>query len=149
MDKFIESYNGKKEIKHSGRKKVDTSGSNRYNRSAYPDEFATNAMIWARSDKTIVGEQRFFHRGNGYVLVEKTEDDFIEVGKYAHRQRLKLLTEVIERNEEIHNRRRDGTIRNRVDGYRAVKDEYSRYFADGLGESQGDGSGGGLHRSKS
>lgn len=27
VDKFVESYNGKKDIKHSGRKKVDTSGS--------------------------------------------------------------------------------------------------------------------------
>ena len=73
-------------------------------------------MIWARSDKTIVGEQRFFHRGNGYVLVEKTEDDFIEVGKYTNKQRLKLLSGVIERNEEIHNRRRDGEIRHSIDG---------------------------------
>jgi hypothetical protein len=113
------------------------------------DEYATNAMIWAYSDKTELGEQKLFHRNGKWVLLEKSDDGFVEMGSYTDKQRERFIEEIITRNEELHNRRRNGEIRADIDGYRNVKDEYSRYFADDMGQSRGDGQSSRLHRGES
>ena len=44
------------------------------------DEFRTNAMIWANSANTQVGDTKIFNnRGKGFALVEATENGYIEV----------------------------------------------------------------------
>ena len=44
------------------------------------DEFRTNAMIWANSANTQVGDTKIFNnRGKSFVLVEATENGYIEV----------------------------------------------------------------------
>lgn len=129
---------------------VDKHTSKKYNRNRTPyNSFATEAMKWAYSDKTLVGEQKFFSRNDKWVLLEKSDDGYVEMGSYTNKQRETLIEEIIARNEEIHNRRRDGEIRADIDGYRNVKDEYSRYFTDGMGQSESNGRSGGFYRGNS
>ena len=123
----------KKEVRHQARN-VDKNTSKRYNRNRTPyNSFATEAMKWAYSDRTAIGEQKFLSRNDKWVLLEKSNDGYVEMGSYTNKQRETLIEEIIARNEEIHNRRRDGEIRADIDGYRNVKGEYSRYFTDDMG----------------
>ncbi len=49
------------------------------------DEFRTNAMIWANSANTQVGDTKIFNnRGKGFVLVEATENGYVEVGSGSY-----------------------------------------------------------------
>lgn len=50
------------------------------------DEFRTNAMIWANSANTQVGDTKIFNnRGKGFVIVEATENGYIEVGSGSYK----------------------------------------------------------------
>lgn len=133
-----------------GEEKVDTNSRTRYNKSRTPyNSFATEAMKWAHSDRTDIGAQKFFNKNGKWVLLEKSNDGYVEMGSYTNKQRKTFIEEIIARNEELHNRRRDGEIRADIDGYRNVKDEYSRYFADDMGQSRGNGQSSRLHRGES
>ena len=83
------------DIRYS-RKNIDNQGKKVYNKrkKSYTNEFATNAMIWSRSAGTMVGEQNIFYRNGNWVLVEKTEDYFVELGTYSDIQRAEVLREV-------------------------------------------------------
>ena len=49
------------------------------------DEFRTNAMIWANSANTQVGDTKIFNnKGKGFVLVEATENGYVEVGNGSY-----------------------------------------------------------------
>ena len=75
---------------------LDRKGETEYNysRKAPPtDEYATYAMQWAYSDKTAVGEQKLFYRKGKWVLLEKSDDGFVEMGSYTDRQRKEVIKE--------------------------------------------------------
>ena len=55
---------------------IDKPTQKKYNKRAYTNEFETNAMIWAHSDKTYIGEQKLFYRKGKWVLLEKSDDGY-------------------------------------------------------------------------
>lgn len=69
------------------------------------DEYSTNAMQWAYSDKTEMGEQKMFYRKGKWVLLEKTDDGFVEMGTYSDKQRNIIAEEIQAYNEQLHNQR--------------------------------------------
>ncbi len=73
----------------------------RYNKRAYINGFETNAMIWAHSDKTYIGEQKLFYRKGKWVLLEKSDDGFVELASYTEKQRSEIAKEIEEYNENI------------------------------------------------
>ena len=60
-------------------------------------------MRWSHSDKTAIGEQNFFNKNGKYVLVEKTEDGYVEWGSFTNKERIILLKEIEIANEFIRN----------------------------------------------
>ena len=54
------------------------------------DEYSTNAMQWAYSDKTAMGEQKMFYRKGKWVLLEKSNDGL------SMRTRAKLYENIFE-----------------------------------------------------
>ena len=51
----------------------------RYNKT-YTDEFRTNAMIWANSSTTQVGDTKILNnKGKNFVLIEATENGYVEI----------------------------------------------------------------------
>lgn len=67
------------------------------------DEFRTNAMIWANSANTQVGDTKIFsNRGKGFALVEATENGYIEVenGSYEYLKGVKSEYADSRRTEE-------------------------------------------------
>ena len=67
------------------------------------NDFATDAMIWAHSDKTLIGEQKFFSRNDKWVLLEKSDDGYVEMGSYTNAQRKVFIEEIESANEAIRN----------------------------------------------
>ena len=63
--------------------------------------FATDAMQWAYSVGTEIGERKFFYRDGKYVLIEKSDDGFVELGSYTNAQRKEIIKEIEEYNEAI------------------------------------------------
>lgn len=49
----------------------------------------------------MVGEQNIFYRNGKWVLVEKTDDYFVELGAYSADQSTEILREVKEYNETL------------------------------------------------
>ena len=80
---------------------IDKSTQKKYNKRAYTNEFETNAMIWAHSDKTHIGEQKLFYRKGKWVLLEKSDDGFVELASYTEKQRSEIAKEIEEYNENI------------------------------------------------
>ena len=113
------------------------------------DEYATYAMIWAHSDKTIIGEQKFFHRNGKWVLLEKSDDGFVEMGTYTSKQRELLNEEMLRYNEELHDRRSDESIRESVMLYKDIGGGYLRNIRNDVGQQTGNGRVGGLYRGES
>ena len=67
------------------------------------EEFRTNAMIWANSANTQVGDTKIFNnRGKSFVLVETTENGYIEVesGSYEYLKGVKSEYADSRRTEE-------------------------------------------------
>ena len=73
-------------------------------------DYATNAMQWAYSVKTSVGEQKIFYRKGKWVLLEKSEDGFVEIGQYTSRQYDFISKEINKHNEELYDRGIDESI---------------------------------------
>lgn len=71
------------------------------------NEFATLAMQWAHSDKTEIGEQKFFYRKGKWVLLEKSEDGFVEMNSYTSKQKEFFKEELKKRNERRKNKKND------------------------------------------
>ena len=65
------------------------------------NDFATDAMQWAYSVGTEIGERKFFYRNGKYVLIEKSNDGFVELGSYTNTQRKEIIEEIEEYNEAI------------------------------------------------
>lgn len=101
IGKVVESAEGDDESRAA--KKVDKQLPKRYNkRKVLPtDEYATNAMIWAHSDKTSVGERKLFYRKGKWVLLEKSNDGFVELKSYNDNQSNKVKEEILKYNEAI------------------------------------------------
>mgnify|MGYP003291796321 CR=1 FL=1 len=113
------------------------------------DEYATYAMIWAHSDKTIIGEQKFFHKNGKWVLLEKSDDGFVEMGAYTNKQRQLFSEEIRRYNEELHNGRSDESIRESVMLYKDIGSGNSRDWRNDVGQQTGNGRVGGLYRGES
>lgn len=83
------------------------------------DEFRTNAMIWANSANTQVGDTKIFNnRGKGFVLVEATENGYVEVGIGSY----KSVKEI----KEHYGTYRAGEVFDRnIEGLRNVRRRYN------------------------
>jgi hypothetical protein len=113
------------------------------------DEYATYAMIWAHSDKTIIGEQKFFHKNGKWVLLEKSDDGFVEMGAYTSKQREFFDKEIQRQNEALYDGRSDESIRESVMLYKDIGSGNSRDWRNDVGQQTGDGRVGGLYRGES
>ncbi|MBQ7314388.1 MAG: hypothetical protein IJW83_00045 [Clostridia bacterium] len=84
--------------------------SSKRRRQSTTNEFATLAMQWAHSDKTEIGEQKFFYRKGKWVLLEKSEDGFVEMGSFNKTQREIVSKEIGKQNERLRNERENERI---------------------------------------
>lgn len=110
--------------KENARKAAQKQESKRFN------EFNTLAMQWAFSDKTEIGEQTVRFRGDKAVLIEKTDNGYVEVLTKSGDNYRNLWSKAYEQNERIRNNsvyesatsyeteRRNGNNDNGIDGRR-------------------------------
>ena len=95
------------------------------------DEFATYDMQWAYSDKTEIGEQKLFYRNENWVLLEKTNDGFIELGTYSEKHRNIVSKEIKAYNEELYEQRNGQ--RGKVE---AIRESVMLYETDGRNDTR-------------
>ena len=113
------------------------------------DEFATNAMIWAYSTKTDIGEQKIFYRKNKWVLLEKTNDGFIELGQYNSNHYDFINEEVNKHNEELYNSGIDERIYNSIMRYENLGINDSWNYGNDVGQQTSNGRAGEIHQEQS
>ena len=118
------------------------------------DEFATNAMIWAHSDRTEVGEQKLFYRKGKWVLLEKTDNGFVEMRTYTDKQRKIIAEEIKLYNEELQEQRnRERTeiksVRESVVYFRSIGGNDTRDNINGMRGSPSNERVSGLYRPES
>ena len=113
------------------------------------NEFATNAMQWAYSSKTEIGEQKLFYRKGKWVLLEKTDDGYIEIATYTPKQYDFISKEISKHNEKLYYRGTDERIHRSVVLYESIGSDDSRDNRDDVGQQARDGSTGGLHQGES
>lgn len=94
------------------------------------NEFNTLAMQWAYSDKTQVGERTIRYRKDNAVIIEKTENGYIEIASPKNKDYKDIWSEINEHNDQIRNQsvyesaesyefeRRNGSRNNVADGRR-------------------------------
>ena len=74
----------------------------KYHRRGY-NQFRTEAMIWANSAGTTVGDTKIFNRnGRDFVLLESTEDGYIEIANGNYKELKKLEQQYREPNDSVH-----------------------------------------------
>ena len=118
------------------------------------NEYATNAMQWAYSTKTIIGEQKLFYRNGRWILLEKSDDGFVEMGTYSDKQRQIIAEEIKKYNEGLYEqksreRAEIKSVRENIMLFRTTDGSNSWNNFDGLRGSSGDERIGGLHRKSS
>ena len=136
---------------------LDSKGETEYNysRKVPPtDEYATYAMQWAYSDKTAVGEQKLFYRKGKWVLLEKSDDGFVEMGSYSDKQRKIIAEELKNYNEELYEQRtgeraKAESLRENIVLFRSTGTGDSRDNINGLRGSPSDERIGELYREES
>lgn len=103
VDVSIESDN----LDNVESKTVDSKKEKRYNRrrSQY-SEFNTNAMIWANSANTQIGDTKILNNNGKFVLIEATENGYIEIesGNYDAVEGAKEYYETTNKAREIFDR---------------------------------------------
>lgn len=103
VDVSIESDN----LDNVESKTVDSKKEKRYNRrrSQY-SEFNTNAMIWANSANTQIGDTKILNNNGKIVLIEATENGYIEIesGNYDAVEGAKEYYETTNKAREIFDR---------------------------------------------
>lgn len=83
---FIKVYNEAVNIKTDETSKNDIDSGNNISYSYY-NEFTTNAMQWAYSASTKVGDKKIFSiNGSGFALLKATEDGYIELAKGSYEE---------------------------------------------------------------
>ena len=141
------------EMKQSGRYNgVDTNGKKRYNKSRTSyNSFATEAMKWAHSDRTIIGEQKFFSKNDKWVLLEKSDDGFVEMGSYTNKQRIVIKEEVNLHNEQLRNSTETAReiVREDIERYGRIVGSDLRYNGNAEWQRAGDDRGSSVHQGKS
>ena len=113
------------------------------------DDFATNAMIWAYSTKTDIGEQKIFYRKNNWVLLEKTNDGFIELGQYNNNHYDFINEEVNKHNEGLYNSGIDERIYSSIMRYENLGINDSRNYGNDVGQQTSNGRIGETHQEQS
>lgn len=134
-------------VQEQSRNYLDENNSNSYSkrRKVPPlDEFSTHAMQWAYSDKTNIGEQKLFYRNGKWVLVQKSEDGFVELGAYSEKQSNIVAKEIKAYNEELYERkfsqrREIEAVRESVMLYETDGRYDTRNSSDDRGQSISDG----------
>ena len=131
---------------------VDKYTSKKYNRNRIPyNSFATEAMKWAHSDRTIIGEQKFFYKKGKWVLIEKSDDGYIEMGAFTDRERDIYAREIEIANEAIRDsieRTREG-LREDISAYASLTGSDLRYNGDVERQRIGNDRSGGIYQSTS
>ena len=113
------------------------------------DEFATNAMQWAYSAKTEIGEHKFFYRKGKWVLLEKSDKGYIELATYTSKQYDFISKEISKQNEKLYYGGTDERIHRSVVFYESIGRNDSRNNRDDVGQQTGDGSVGILYKGES
>ena len=113
------------------------------------DDFATNAMIWAYSTKTDIGEQKIFYRKNNWVLLEKTNDGFIKLGQYNSNHYDFINEEVSKHNEGLYNSGIDERIYSSIMRYENLGINDSRNYGNDVGQQTSNGRIGEIHQEQS
>lgn len=121
-----------------------------YSRKVPPrNEFATLAMQWAYSDKTAIGEQKLFYRKGKWVLLEKSDDGFVEICQYTARQYDFISKEISRHNEELHHRGIDERIYRSTLRYENLGIDNPRNNRNDVGQQAGNGRSGGIYQGES
>lgn len=127
--------------KEHARKEAQKQESKRFN------EFNTLAMQWAHSDKTQVGERTIRYRFDNAIIIEKTNDGFIEVReiKMGHKADISsVCKEIGEHNARLHE-----TLHQSIDEYEYSGRNDSLYSRVDVGESRNDGRDGRVYQEQS
>ena len=134
-------------VQEQARSYLDENKPKRYNRKLPPmNEFATYAMQWAYSVNTDIGEQKLFYRKGKWVLLQKSDDGFVEMGTYAADRYDFINKEINKHNEELHDRGIDERVYRSALRYESIGSDNSRDNRNDVGQQISDGRVGTVHQ---
>ena len=137
-------------VQEQARSYLDEDKPKRYNRKVPPmDDFSTNAMQWAYSVNTDIGEQKMFYRKGKWVLLEKSDDGFVEMGTYSADRYDFINKEINRHNEELHDRGIDERVYRSALRYESIGSDNSRDNRNDVGQQISDGRVGTVHQGES
>ena len=137
-------------VQEQSRSYLDEDKPKRYNRKVPPmNDFSTNAMQWAYSVNTDIGEQKMFYRKGKWVLLEKSDDGFVEMGTYSAERYDFINKEINRHNEELHDRGIDERVYRSALRYESIGSDNSRDNRNDVGQQTGDGRVGTVHQGES
>ncbi len=132
----------------NGAESVDESGELRYNKKVpRGNDFVTQAMIWARSEATVEGEEKAFTNGDDVVVVAKTKEGYEEVRTYSNQNASdidQIYRRVSENNEGLY-----GSLHSSIGAYKTITSGSSLHSGSNVGATGVHGQNGGIHRSQS
>lgn len=101
LDHAISNLENGVEISNGTKNSTDPSKRIAKNRKSRYDEFNTLAMQWAYSNKTNVGDTKVFNKnGKNYVLIEATEDGYIEIAS-GNYEKVRNINERVYRKQTL------------------------------------------------
>lgn len=101
LDQAISNLENGVEISNGTKNSTDPSKRIAKNRKSRYDEFNTLAMQWAYSNKTNVGDTKVFNKnGKNYVLIEATEDGYIEIAS-GNYEKVRNINERVYRKQTL------------------------------------------------
>ena len=132
-----ERFNEKQEdIRYATKRTVASGKKKSYNKSSYYNEFDSLAMSWRYKANTKVGDENIVSSKGSFVLLEATEDGYVELAR-GNWSRVKELKAEYERahketNESLHNYSEELRFDGRTDTWDLFDDEDRGY---GVGNS--------------
>lgn len=133
----IGTFDGSNEdIRYSSKRTVASGKKKSYNKSSYYNEFDSLAMSWRYKANTKVGDVNIVSSKGSFVLLEATEDGYVELAR-GNWSRVKELKAEYERahketNESLHNYSEELRFDGRTDTWDLFDDEDRGY---GVGNS--------------
>lgn len=101
LDQAISNLENGVEISNGTKNSTDPSKRIAKNRKSRYDEFNTLAIQWAYSNKTNVGDTKVFNKnGKNYVLIEATEDGYIEIAS-GNYEKVRNINERVYRKQTL------------------------------------------------
>ncbi len=127
-----ERFNEKQEdIRYATKRTVASGKKKSYNKSSYYNEFDSLAMSWRYKANTKVGDVNIVSGKGSFVLLEATEDGYVELAR-GNWSRVKELKAEYERahketNESLHNYSEEYGVDRGTDTWDMFDDEDRRY----------------------